>query len=133
MQRNNIQFLFRTATYVYPVLWSKATFLELYSNIPPPVDHFSLSLSAHAKLLSMVIMLCCVLLPFLQVRHQKKQQLESLKDMPILLEFKLGSSISLEAVSSRTDVLCSGPKFSSKTIRPGKPVLIFINALSDEK
>ena len=75
----------------------------------------------------------CVLLSFLQVRHQKKQQLESLKDMPLLLEFKLGSFISLEAVSSRTDILCGGPKFFSKTIRPGKPALIFINALSDEK
>ena len=74
---------------------------------------------------------CSFLSP--QICHQKKSQLELLKNMPILLEFKLSSSISLEAVSTRADVFSTGAKFNSKTIQPGKTTPVYLSALNDDK
>ncbi len=71
--------------------------------------------------------------PPAQIRHSHKPQLDLLKDMPILLELKLSSSISLETASSRLDTLVSGTKFSTKTVKPGRMVPIYVNALADDK
>ncbi len=69
----------------------------------------------------------------MQVRHSQKAQLELLKDMPILLEIKLSSSVTLETGNSRVDTLASGTKFSSKTAKPGRCVPIYVNAIADDK
>lgn len=70
---------------------------------------------------------------YIQIRHQTKTQLDHLKDMIILLEFKLVSSITLDAGPSRLDTLSSSCKFSSRSISCGKLMPVYINALSPEK
>ena len=68
-----------------------------------------------------------------QVRHEKKSQLDHLKDMMILLEFKLASSITLDAGASRLDTLPSTSKFSSRHIPCGKIVPVYVSSLSADK
>jgi hypothetical protein len=69
----------------------------------------------------------------MQVRHFNMSSLEQLKDMGILLEFKLPTSVPLEAGNSRLDVFASGSKFSPKTCAPGKLIPVFVCSLSDDK
>lgn len=70
----------------------------------------------------------------LQVRHHTKSQLDHLKDMTILVEYKLsGSSISLDVGSSRLDTLSNGSKFSSRSIPCGMIVPIYVSSLPSEK
>ena len=64
----------------------------------------------------------------MQVRHHLMSKLECLKDMPILLELKLSSTMSLDACGSRLGVLSSGSKFPSKTVAPGKITPIYVCA-----
>ena len=85
-----------------------------------------------ARMLSLDYVYSCSLLPP-QICHQKKSQLELLKNMPILLEFKLSSSITLEAVNTRADIFSNGARFVSKTIQPGKTTPIYLSALNDDK
>ena len=68
-----------------------------------------------------------------QDRHRNKSQLEHLKEMPILLEFKLSSSITLEAYGARADTVCNGAKFSSKTAKPWKTMPVYLCCPSDDK
>ena len=69
----------------------------------------------------------------MQVRHSNTSSLEQLKDMGILLEFKLPTFVPLEAGNSRLDVFVPGSKFSSKTCAPGKLIPVFACSLPDDK
>lgn len=68
-----------------------------------------------------------------QVRHSSMSSLERLKDMDLLLEFKLPTSVMLDSGNSRVDVFSTGSKFSSKSIAPGKFTPVFICSLTDDK
>lgn len=68
-----------------------------------------------------------------QVRHPAMSSLEQLKDMGILLEFKLPTSLALDTGSFRVDVFSPGSKFSSKSVAPGKLTPVFICSLPDDK
>ena len=59
--------------------------------------------------------------------------LEQLKDMGILLEFKLTTPITLDAGSCRLDVFPPSSKFSPKSVAPGKLTPVFISSLPDDK
>ena len=67
-----------------------------------------------------------------QVRHSKQLELKKLIDLPILLHFKLSSSITLEATASRWDVI-GGPKVSTRVLKPGIVTPVYLRALSDDK
>ena len=69
----------------------------------------------------------------MQVRHSNMSSLEQLKDMGILLEFKLPTSVPLDAGNSRLDVFASSSKFSSKSCVPGKLIPVFVCSLPDDK
>ena len=69
----------------------------------------------------------------LQVRHPTMSSLEQLKDMGILLEFKLPQSITLDTGSSRVDVFSPGSKFLTKSLAPGKLTPVFVCSLPDDK
>ena len=69
-----------------------------------------------------------------QVRHTVKSLLETLKDMPLVLEMKLSSSLSLDVSSTRSGVSGEPGKWSSSTIiKPGCRLPMFIMSLSDDK
>lgn len=59
--------------------------------------------------------------------------LEQLKDMGILLEFKLPTAITLDAGGCRVDVFSPRSKFTSKSVAPGKLTPVFISSLPDDK
>ena len=67
-----------------------------------------------------------------KICSESKSKLESLKDMPILLEMKLSSSISLDVGSVRLDTFNAGSKVS-KTTSPLKTVPLYISAANDDK
>lgn len=68
-----------------------------------------------------------------QIRHPTMSSLEQLKDMGILLEFKLPTAITLDAGSSRVDVFSPSSKFSSRSVAPGKLTTVFVSSLPDDK
>lgn len=74
----------------------------------------------------------CILIHFFQIRHPKQLELKKLIDLPILLHFKLSSSITLEVAATRCDVIC-GPKFSTRVLKPGIVTPVYLRALSDDK
>ena len=77
---------------------------------------------------------CWSVKPIFQIRHELKSQLENLKDMPIVLEMKLSSSVSLEVSSTRGGVSGDSTKWSSSTVlKPGNHLPVYIMSLPDEK
>ena len=69
----------------------------------------------------------------LQVRHEKKELLEKLKDLPLLVKHKLGSSISLDVYSSHAQAMIGGKKFPPTNVGVGNRVPVYITPLADDK
>jgi tripeptidyl-peptidase-2 len=69
----------------------------------------------------------------LQVRHEKKEQLEKLKDIPILINHKLPSPVSLDAYVSQSQALVGGRKFPTVALAKGQICPMFVAPLAEEK
>ncbi|KAJ8030831.1 Tripeptidyl-peptidase 2 [Holothuria leucospilota] len=69
----------------------------------------------------------------LQVRHEKKDMLERLKEMVILIDQKLSSSLSVDVYSTHAAAIAGKNKISSISLQPGTSVPIFIPPIPDDK
>lgn len=69
----------------------------------------------------------------LQVRHEKKDMLERLKEMVILIDQKLSSSLSVDVYSTHAAAIAGKNKISSMSLAPGSSVPIFIPPIPDDK
>lgn len=65
-----------------------------------------------------------------QVRHEKKDVLDRLIDMPLSLEMKLQNPITMDVYSSFAEASVGGKKCSSFVLASNKTVPIFLTSLS---
>ncbi|CAH1781843.1 unnamed protein product [Owenia fusiformis] len=69
----------------------------------------------------------------LQVRHEKRDMLEKLKDTVVLLHNKLGSTISVESHSSHNGAVTGTKKTGSVTLTKGSTVPMFLAPIPEDK
>ena len=70
----------------------------------------------------------------MHVRHEKKDLLEKLSDLPLLLSQKLSSSVSLDVYASQSQALIYGKKMGSVIMPHGGYILpIYIAPLNSER
>ena len=69
----------------------------------------------------------------LQVRHERRDALERLKDSPLLMQQKLTSNVSVDAYASHANALSTGKKFTSVNLAPGRAHPVFFAPISDDK
>ena len=69
----------------------------------------------------------------LQVRHEKKDALERIKDVVLLVGQKLPSNISMDLYASHANALAAGRKFSAKNLAPNTGASVYITPLADDK
>ncbi|KAK2181249.1 hypothetical protein NP493_405g05002 [Ridgeia piscesae] len=69
----------------------------------------------------------------LQIRHEKRELLERLKDIAVLLHHKLNNSISLTIYSSHAQALTGGQRFLVKNLAAGTICPVYVAAVPDDK
>ncbi|RDD39583.1 Tripeptidyl-peptidase 2 [Trichoplax sp. H2] len=70
----------------------------------------------------------------LQVRHDKRDLLERLKNIPVLLEHKLANSVSLDVYSSQLKALSGGSKISNNYwLNKNNTAVLYFAPLDDDK
>ena len=69
----------------------------------------------------------------LQIRHEKRELLERLKDIAVLLHHKLNNSISLTVYSSHAQALTGGQRFLAKNLAAGTICPVYVAAVPDDK
>ena len=69
----------------------------------------------------------------LQVRHENKELLEKLKDMVMLIDQKLSSSLSVDCFQTMSSALNGKNKFNTMTLPAGGSVAVFIPPVPDDK
>ncbi len=69
----------------------------------------------------------------LQVRHEKKEMLEKLKDVPLLLHQKLALAMTLDTYDSHAQALIGGKKFTSTMMLPGQRCAVYVAPLADDR
>lgn len=68
----------------------------------------------------------------MHVRHEKKELLERLNEMPLLLAQKLSSTINLDVYASQTQALVGGKKMASASIPPGQILPLYIAPMMND-
>ncbi len=69
----------------------------------------------------------------LQIRHEKRDLLEKLKDIIVLIHHKLASSVNLDIYSSHAKALIGGQKFVTQNLPPGHVCPVYVAPLQDDK
>ena len=69
----------------------------------------------------------------LQVRHEKKELLDKLKDMVMLIDQKLSSSLTVDTYPTMAGALINKNKFTTMTLQPGTCASVFIPPIPDDK
>lgn len=69
----------------------------------------------------------------LQVRHEKKDLLEKLKDIILLIKHKLPSPINMDVYSNQSYAVTGGKKVNSILMGAGALVPLYIAPLPDDK
>ncbi|XP_072034385.1 tripeptidyl-peptidase 2-like isoform X2 [Amphiura filiformis] len=69
----------------------------------------------------------------LQVRHEKKELLEKLKDMVMLIDQKLSSSLTVDTYPTVAGALIGKSKFTTMSLQPGTSGSVFIPPIPDDK
>lgn len=69
----------------------------------------------------------------MQIRHDKKDQLEKLKDMVILIETKLTPILPLDVHQSHLAAMAGGSKGNGVSMQKGSKVPFFVSPLPDDK
>ncbi|KAK2143639.1 hypothetical protein LSH36_824g01029 [Paralvinella palmiformis] len=68
----------------------------------------------------------------LQVRHEKRDLLERLKDIILQLNIKLSSSVSVDLFASQSQAQIGGKKFSTQTLQKNKVCPVFVAPIPDD-
>lgn len=68
----------------------------------------------------------------MHVRHEKRDLLEKLTDMPIFLSQKLSTPINLDIYANHLQAMIGGKKMVSASIPPGHLFPVYIAPLSNE-
>ncbi|XP_058803991.1 tripeptidyl-peptidase 2 isoform X2 [Phymastichus coffea] len=68
----------------------------------------------------------------MQIRHEKRDLLDRLTEMPLLLVQKLGKEINLDIYASHLQALAGGKKMISASIPPGHILPLYIAPLANE-
>lgn len=68
----------------------------------------------------------------MHVRHEKKDLLERLNDMTLLISQKLSSPISLDIFASQSQAIIGGKKMMGATIPPGLTLPLYLAPLNNE-
>ena len=69
----------------------------------------------------------------IQVAHDKRTSLEGLRDMVMLLEVKLTSTITVDVYPTMADALITSNKWHSKKLAPNDIAPIFISTFFEDK
>jgi tripeptidyl-peptidase-2 len=69
----------------------------------------------------------------LQVRHEKKELLDKVKDMPLLLRHKLALALTLDTYDSYAQALVGGKKFAACTLAHGQRCAVYVVPLPEDK
>ena len=67
----------------------------------------------------------------LQIRHESVPLLERLSDVPIHVQHKLQSSVSLTLYDSYRNAITDGKKFTAQTLRPHTLCPIYVTSLAE--
>jgi len=68
----------------------------------------------------------------MHIRHEKKDLLERLTDMPLLLSQKLSTPINLDIYANQSQAIIGGKKMVAACIPPGHILPLYIAPLSNE-
>lgn len=68
----------------------------------------------------------------LHVRHEKKDLLDKLTEMPVLLSYKLSNPINLDVYASQSQALIGGKKMIAASVAPGHTLPLYIAPMSNE-
>ncbi|XP_015124939.1 tripeptidyl-peptidase 2 isoform X1 [Diachasma alloeum] len=68
----------------------------------------------------------------MHIRHEKKDLLEKLTDMAILLNQKLGNVINLDVYANHSQAIISGKKMVAATVPPGHILPVYIAPMNNE-
>lgn len=68
----------------------------------------------------------------MHVRHEKKDLLDRLTDMPLLLSQKLSNPISLDVYANQSQAITGGKKMLAASIPPGHIIPLYIAPMSNE-
>jgi len=68
-----------------------------------------------------------------QVRHEKREHLERLKDVALLIQHKLATALTLDVYSSHQMALTAAKKFAVMSLAKGATVPVYFTALPDDK
>ncbi|OXU24497.1 hypothetical protein TSAR_010597 [Trichomalopsis sarcophagae] len=68
----------------------------------------------------------------MQVRHEKRELLEKLTEMPILLTQKISSQITLDVYVSQSQAIIGGKKMVAASVPPGHILPLYIAPLTNE-
>lgn len=69
----------------------------------------------------------------MQVRHEKRELLDKLVDLPILLRHKLPSPIAVDVYASYSQAVLNGKKMASAVLPVAKPLPIYIAPIPNDK
>ena len=68
----------------------------------------------------------------MHVRHEKRDLLDRLTDMPILLTQKLSTQVNLDIYASQSQALVGGKKMVAASIPPGHTLPLYVAPMSNE-
>ncbi|XP_017876642.1 tripeptidyl-peptidase 2 isoform X2 [Ceratina calcarata] len=68
----------------------------------------------------------------IHVRHDKKDLLDKLTEMPFLLNYKLSNPISLDIYASQSQAMISGKKMIAASVPPGHILPLYVAPISNE-
>lgn len=68
----------------------------------------------------------------MHVRHEKKDLLEKLTDLAVLLSQKLSSPINLDVYANHSQAIIGGKKMVAATVPPGHILPVFVAPMNNE-
>lgn len=68
----------------------------------------------------------------MHIRHDKKELLDRLIEMPLLLNQKLNTPISLDVYANHSQAIVGGKKMVAASIPPGHVLPLYIAPMSNE-
>lgn len=93
----------------------------------------------------MIVIVTCFLLQYtiqklekgdytlkMHVRHEKKDLLDRLTDMPLLLSQKLSNPITLDVYASQSQAIIGGKKMVAASISPGHILPLYVAPMTNE-